>query len=115
MRCPKQAQVSTHAAGRNAGRPSTVRATGAMKAGLACCSTRGGPAAAAGSGEQEAQCAHLGAQRDLHSISQLLNACQQAGTAVVAKAQVLGGIATGLQRLVGLQAGAAAKRQRRQK
>ena len=48
---------------------------------------------------------HLGAQGDLHRVRQLLHARQQAGTALIAEAQLLGGEATGLQGLEGLQSG----------
>lgn len=57
--------------------------------------------------------AHLGAQSDLHRVRQLLHARQQAGAALVAKPQLLGGIAAALKGLEGLQAAAAAAAGRR--
>lgn len=50
-----------------------------------------------------AAAAHLGAQGDLHCICQLLHARQQAGAALISEAQLLGGEATGLEGLEGLQ------------
>ena len=61
--------------------------------------------------------AYLGPQGDLHRIRQLLHARQQAGPALIAEAQLLGGIAARLKGLEGLQrrraAAAAAVRQKR--
>ena len=61
------------------------------------------PQVAGGALAAAAPAAHLGAERDLHRICQLLHARQQAGAALIAESQLLGGIAAGLEGLEGLQ------------